>query len=222
MEDYATPLWAVCSSSMSADKQSRIVRFLSSGGRLILGPVLPEMDENLEPCTILADFLGGPQITANPKERARLRIADQNNVLGQVYFSDHLPAGCQIIGVDELSGQTVAWKYVLPAGGQAIFLGLLWSHAMRQHEKLVLALFTASGGKMLVHCSNPNIWTTLWRSGDRALLFVLNLFTTPMNAEISIHLNPTGKEILLPDRQYAPVSVETFDFDLNRSDAINA
>ncbi len=219
LADNSTPLWAVSSSSMAADKQTRLVRFLNSGGKMILGPVLPVVDENLKPCTILADFLGGPQIYTNPQERARLRIGDQTNVSGKVLFSDHLPAECQVIGVDELSGQTVAWKYILPAGGQIIFLGLHWSHAMREHERLLLDLFTASGGRQLVRCSNPNIWTTLWRSGDRAMLYVLNLFTAPMNAEISIRLNPSGEEILLPDRRYAPVSVETYELNLGGGDA---
>src|SRR5262249_12119973 len=56
--DVASPLVAATSSVMPAALQRRLVSFLERGGRLLFGPVLPELDERLSPCAILRDFLG--------------------------------------------------------------------------------------------------------------------------------------------------------------------
>ncbi|MGE5224955.1 MAG: beta-galactosidase [Omnitrophica WOR_2 bacterium] len=186
VQDRDTPLVVISSSSMAAGKQERIVRFLKNGGRALIAPVLPQYDENLKPCTSLVDFLGSPALAASQAAVVRPEIGGVINVLpnGRVYFSDRLPRQAQVTGIDELSRQVISWKYRTEGGGEVIFLGMSWEHAMREHERMLVALLKQLGLRQIVYCSNPNIWTSWLASGDQSILFILNLFTAPMEADI--------------------------------------
>ena len=206
--DTTTPVIAVCSSSMSADGQKRIVRFLQNGGRMVFMPVLPTYDELLRPCTILQDFLGAAVIEENTDSSPRIGIAGVVNILhnGGSFVTTKLPANARIIGVDETTGKPIAWS-LKTGNGEAVFLGFRWVHAMREHDRMMTALVSNLGLTPRVSCNNPNLWTSL-RSGDgKSLLFVMNLWTTPVAAEISCR--PAGKaNVNLGRVELGPMSVK--------------
>lgn len=191
--DTSTPLIVVSSSSMAAEKQQRIVDFMMQGGRVLVTPVMPIVDEKLEPCTILADYLGNPTLEKNTNQLVRLTIGGVVNILnsGDVYVTTGLPTGAEVLGTDELTGRTVAWKIAPAGGGAAIVLGFRWLHAMREHERMLLSLLNTLGVQQRVLCSNPNVWTSLRSDGRGSFLFLLNLLSSPMTARVSC---------LLPDR----------------------
>jgi beta-galactosidase len=185
-EDKSTPVVLVSSSSLARVKQERVIRFLKTGGRLLIAPVLPVVDENLQPCTLLHDFLGAPVIERNPNAFARITILEVANVLdnGENYFTHGLPAGAQAIGKDEVTGRILAWESTTEGRGRAILLGFRWLHAMREHSRMLEALMARLGLERRVECSNPSLWTSLRTAGGRSALFVMNLFTSPQEAEI--------------------------------------
>jgi beta-galactosidase len=210
--DTASPLVVVASSSMSAARQQNLVDFLQSGGKALILPILPVVDEDLEPCTILADFLGSPQAVTAPKGFYRPVIGGVVNVLGEITFWENIPAAAQVVGVEEKSGKPVAWKITTPGGGEALVLGLRLSHAMREHARMFTALLGMLGLQPIIQCSNPNIWTTLWVSDEgKAALFLLNLFSAPMEAEVSFTL-PGKQTVRAGVHQLGPVSVKIVDF----------
>jgi beta-galactosidase len=184
--DTATPLVVVASASMAREKQERVVRFLRNGGRALLGPVIPTHDEHLAPCQVLSDYLGGPIVTRNPAQFSRVTVSEVVNVLnnGDVYFADNLPRGAKIVGVDEISGKTLAAQWKTDGGGQVLFLGFRWSHAMREHEAMLRGVLGKLRIKPKVSCSNPNVWVSLRTAGKRSMLFVMNLFSAPMEADV--------------------------------------
>ena len=56
------PMMVPSALAMPADVQRRLVKFVQAGGKLLIAPVLPRLDEDFNPCAELADFLGiGPQ-----------------------------------------------------------------------------------------------------------------------------------------------------------------
>jgi hypothetical protein len=64
----------------------------------------------------------------------------------------------------------------------------------------------------VVQCDNPNIWTTLRSDGNKRMLFVMNLFSSPMNADIKVKMldgsyRDTGHHLL------NPMEVKTLSFD---------
>ena len=199
LHDISTSIVAVCSSCMSADKQQRLVDFLNRGGKVLFTPVLPAYDENLNPCHILLTALGAAEFSAAPVEQARPEIAGVVNVNGKAYFSNP-PQDASTIGVDAFSGKTIAWQRTFPGGGQAAVVGLAWSHAMHEHERMLTAVLDLLVLRRILTTSNPNVWITLWKTKDATCLFMINLFTSPMQVSVDIHL---------PDRkvQIGPLSI---------------
>ena len=184
--DTATPLVVPSSAAMARAKQERVVRFLQNGGRVVALPVIPTYDSRLEPCSVLADYLGSPRVTRNAAQFSRVTIAGVVNVYsnGDVFFIDGIPAGGSAVGVDEVSGRTLAAQWRPAGGGEVLFLGLRWSHAKREHEAMLAAVLEGLGMKSVLTCSNPNVWCALRTAGDRSILFLMNLLSAPMEATV--------------------------------------
>jgi hypothetical protein len=117
------------------------------------------------------------------------------------------------VGLDELTGQTIAWSQTFPGGGAALVLGLRWSHAMREHERMLTALLRQLGLYQIVRGSNPNIWTSLWRTSERQGLFVLNLLTSPMQTHIQVQLKPDAPLIDTGLHALGPISVKWIEIN---------
>jgi beta-galactosidase len=209
----ASPLILVSSSSMSAMKQQNVVDYLRRGGKVMILPILPMVDEDLCPCTILADFLGSPRAKIAPKGYYRPIIGDAVNVPGDLTFWENLPALSEVVGVEEKSGKPIAWKLSIPGEGQAIVLGFRWTHAMHEHTRMIKSMLVMLGLQPVIHCSNPNIWTALWVNGNKAVLFLLNLFTSRMDANVSITFM-NGQSIHTGVHEIKPVSVKFVDVSL--------
>lgn len=214
--DRSTPLVVLSTASMSADQQDRVVRFLQGGGKAIICPLLPTVDLDFNPCTILADFLGSPTIAGVQRGAVRLTIGEAVNVQnnGDVFITSSLPAGAEVVGIEEFSGAAVAWRLQTPGGGKAIFLGLRWIHAMREHEQMLANLLGQLGLRRKVTCSNPNVWTSLRTFGDRSMLFVMNLLTSPMEAVIACRPEWSSGVIETGKHRLEGLSVKTVELHL--------
>jgi len=206
--ETTTPLLVACSSSMAVAKQQRLVDFLHSGGKALFTPVLPVVDENLAPCTILMDALGVDHFAIQPAGQTRPVIAGVTNVTGQVHFCD-APAGAQVIGQDEFSGRPIAWLKDFTGGGQAAFLGLDWSYGMHNQGTMLTNVLALLGVQPIIHSSNPNIWVTLWEKDGQACLFLINLFTSP--GEVELTLNFQGKQVKLERMTVDAMTVKVVD-----------
>lgn len=184
--DIHTPLAVISASLMARDKQDRIVRFLERGGRLLIGPVLPEYDGNFNPCTILRDSLGAGGLTSTGHNGVRLTVAGIENIYntGEVFLAADVPADAEAIGTDELSGRVASWRRCFPGGGEAIFLGFRWSHSMRDHARMLTDLLARLGLKRRIECDNPNVWCRLRTAGTRSALFAMNLLSSPLEARV--------------------------------------
>jgi beta-galactosidase len=191
VSDRGTPVVIVCASAMSRARQESIVRFLSAGGTALFAPVLPEVDENLLPCTVLSEFLHSPRFRAAGTAPTRLTVGDVANIYnnGRLFFTETLPSGAEVLGRDECSGAPVAWELPLAGGGRAVMLGFQWLHAMREHERMLDWLLTRLGLRRKVSCTNPNVWTSLRTDGKRSMLFIMNLLSSQM--ETSIDCQPS-------------------------------
>jgi beta-galactosidase len=211
--DFDTPVVVVSSSSMARDKQERIVRFLKAGGRALLAAVIPSLDERFLPCSVLATFLGNPAIEPTQDPGLQLKVGKALNIQksGIVYTTSKLPAGAEPLGWDQNSGRPVSWGLRTEGGGQFLFLGVRWNHAMHQHVEMLTGLLQTLGIDPRVRCSNPNIWTSLLSDGDRSMLFAMNLFTAPMEAELLCRPASRKAMVSLGRHKLAPLSVQWFE-----------
>lgn len=188
--EKSTPVVLVSGSSLAADKQQRVVRFLEEGGKALIAPVLPVVDENLQPCTVLRDFLGRPNIERNADSFPRITVLGVQNILnnGENFLTRGLPAGAKALGRDEHTDSVLAWELATPGGGMAIFLGFRWLHAMREHSRMMEALLGRLGLERRVECSNPNLWTSLRAARNHSALFIMNLLSSPQEADVSCRI----------------------------------
>ncbi len=120
------PLILPSCGSMSAADQQKSIDFLERGGRILCIPVIPHLDENMEPCTILSDYL---QASSGNKMRDPYLSIDgiDNFACGLGFYpAEKIPANSVILGVDNQSGKIAAWLKKLPQGGTFAFLGAFW------------------------------------------------------------------------------------------------
>jgi len=187
VSDTATPVIVVSSASMSAGKQARIVRFLKQGGSVLLLPVLPSVDDDLKPCTVLSDFLGSPLLVSTKNEFVRVTVDNVVNIYnnGEVFPTTRLPQRAEVLGVDEIGKSPLAWRLKTDGGGTLLFLGFRWIHAKHEHEQMLRALMNRLAIKQRVNCSNSSVWTSLRTKDSKSILFLMNLFSSPMEADVS-------------------------------------
>ncbi len=213
VEAQNTPLVVCSSSSMAENQQTQLVRYLQKGGKLLLAPVLPVVDEKLQPCTVLRDFLGRPEVTEFSRTNRRVTVGKVQNIFvnGAIFTTLKLPPGAILLGEEEFTQSPVAWRLTTPGGGIVIFLGFRWMHAKVEHAAMLAELLELLGANRKVHCSNPAVWTALHTSGQKSLLFVLNLYSSPNSVHLQCRPSHSRQMIDLGIRELAPMTVECID-----------
>ncbi len=211
--DGQMPLVVIGSSCMATAKQERIVRFLENKGSALITPTLPAYDEIFKPSTILSDFLGNPMVRNQQREVVRIDIAGAHNITsnGAVFTTTKLPAGAEVLGVDEFSGDVIAWQLTTKGGGKAIFLGMSWSHGRIEHQQLVSTLLARLGAQSKITCTNPAVWTSLRTKGNRSVLFLMNLFSQPADADVTCQPKSRNATVKLGRVHLEPMTVKCIE-----------
>jgi beta-galactosidase len=191
VNDTNTPLIIVSSVAMAAKIQKRIIQFLENGGKALLAPIVPTLDENLLPCTLLFDYLGQPSILKKKNEQIRVDVAGVLNVYnnGEAFLVEKMPVNANVIGKNAVTGQPLAFSLQTSASGQIIVLCTRWSQAMREHERMLEKLLQMLGIKQRIKSSNPNVWASLQQGEGRSVLFLMNLWTGSMETQVELRLN---------------------------------
>jgi beta-galactosidase len=183
------PLVIPASVVMPEAVQRRLVSFVKMGGRLALMPVIPYMDENFHPCTILQDFVGSEAIIKCTESSPRVNVGPVKNILmnGTIFYSETVPGQAAATALEEYSGKTIGWLKQFEREGRVMWLGFQWNHSMHEHSRMVKYLLDALGcSRPVVECDNPNIWTSLRLFEEKSMLFVMNLYSSPMKAGVRV------------------------------------
>jgi beta-galactosidase len=193
--DTVTPVLVATGSSMSTVIQRNLVEFLSKGGRVLLAPVLPTLDENLQPCTILAEYLGSPVLQEETQDSVLLTIDGIDGVGSvhserAVFYTAQLPSEAEIIGTGSGTKQIVAWRKTISGGGALIFLGLRWEHAQRQHSTMLYRLLKRLQLEQHVMLSNENVLSSLRTDGTYGCLFLINPFAFSQQTSVTLAGRP--------------------------------
>ncbi len=170
LEDVQKPLMLATGSALSQSIQERVVRFLHKGGKLLLAPEVPYLDEFFQPCTILSDYLG---------------INHQDPDSKSISWVPAL--------VDECTLQTIGWEFTPLAGGTVILLKHQWVTGRHWKNEMLRNALIHLGCEPILDCNNPNIWCSLLADGEHALLFLINLLTGPLTCTVNVK-HPTNKQ----------------------------
>ena len=198
------PLFIAASLCMRRSIQENLLRFVEAGGHLILAPAVPVLDEAYQPCTLLLEYLGSPELRPCTPGCPRVTVGGIRNIQTEALFGCAvLPEGARPLGVEEETGMTAAWRLDKPSGGAVTWLGLRWFHKKNAHLELMRFL---CGREPAVSCDNPNVWAVLRTDGTRRMLFLLNLFTSDLHARLRLS---TGEalERTVPAMTVLPVEV---------------
>jgi len=190
----ALPLVVPTANTMARHIQERLVGFIQAGGRVLLAPVTPTLDEDYRPCTILSEFLGSPVQEAYRCMAPQLTAFDVHNVYvnGGLFATTTRPTETTVVAREERGGAEIGWRRDYPGGGSVIIFGLHWKHGKHEHAAMLTNALAGLGLQRRVRCSNPNIWTALRSDGRRTMLFLLNLFTAPQTVQVSFQHPATG------------------------------
>lgn len=215
MEELDKPLVVATSACMSEMIQNNLVEFVKRGGKLILSPVIPQLDENFNPCTILSDYLMAGGSGRFEKTSPVISVGDVHNILmtGSLWVNESRPSEAQGIAFEETSGTEIGWKADFVRGGKVIWLGFQWSHAKHEHSDMLRCLLAElECDKSMIRCSNPNVWTSIRSNGEKHMLFVMNLLSAKMTANIEV--SRKGKDdIRLANIVLNPMEVKYFEIE---------
>ncbi len=188
--DISMPLILPSCGMMPEADQIAAVDFLEKGGSIFCMPAIPRYNENLEPCTILADYLGGAS-SGNKMRDPYLTVTGVDNFASTLAFypAEQVPEDAEIIGVDNQSGKTAAWIKTTRGGGKFAFLGAYWWHIRREQNWVVENILKLLGVKR--HVFTDDYWMFAVLRGKR--LWLLNLTTSVRTPEIKVCID--GKEL---------------------------
>ena len=182
-----------CDGTMAAKEQRALLAFVKGGGRVLCLPLLPQYDDDYQPCTILADALklSVEGLIGVMRERPRLAIGPEPNV----YCNDgwaratKVPAKAEVLGRDELSGAAVCLK-VKAGKGTFAWLGVSWSYTNHEQHQMLTWVLEQLGMKRHLVKDDLMVFCTL--RGN--YLFLCNLTTVPR--KVTVELAADGREIV--------------------------
>jgi hypothetical protein len=129
------------------------------------------------------------------------------------YVTVQMPANASIIGEDENNKLPVAWKIETENKGKLIFLGIKWQHQMREHIRMMDEVLTNLGIKKVIRCSNQNLFASLRTNGEKTMLFVMNLYTSPMQGNIEVYSRDGKNVIKNVSVDLEPMKVQTVEIE---------
>ena len=209
------PLLVVCDGVMPKNIQQKIVEFLSEGGRILIWPVFPFLDENLCPFTLLSDFLYGASSGSGvetAKRQVCFDIAGINNIWSNSWYypSVVIPDGAHILGREKVEGTVAAWRYNLENLGCIIFLGFSWFHAKNEHSDMLVKLMLEFNVRQCLKNENPWVMTFRRRTASGIIIFAANLSTTQQDTRLSLSKDLSKKEWDSGNINLRPMEVKAF------------
>jgi beta-galactosidase len=133
-------------------------------------------------------------------------------VNGGLWVSRKQPDGAVTIAEELNSKEVISWKKDYPNEGMVIWFGLQWKHAKNGHlDMLKYLLEEIKCEAPVVKCDNPNVWTALRSDGNQGMIFIMNLFSSSMKANIKIKAKD-GSYIDTGDHFLNPMEVKTVKY----------
>ncbi|MDR1542506.1 MAG: beta-galactosidase [Clostridiales bacterium] len=209
------PLLIPTSACMAKALQAGVTAFLRRGGRVLLSPTIPYLDENFNPCTILSDYLGRPEIRPCMRHAPRFTVGNIENIaVNSVLFGcTRLPVGANVktIAKEEHSAAVTGWRLDLAEGGSALWLGLAWDYCMKEHRDMFIRLLKELGAvEPVIESDNPNVWSVLRVHENRAMLFIMNPYSAPMEASLRVR-STQGSGVDIGKQSLKPMEVKALE-----------
>lgn len=196
-------LVVACEKTMARSKQQNIVEFLEKGGKLLIAPFVPELDENAQRCTVLKDYLGfGESEFAND---TRKMITAEN---AMYYFINnqraHSSENAEVLAHSQYKKLPVIIKK--GAGkGECILFGAEFLYQVHSQAEMMTTLCERLGYKPQIVCDNKTIWFTSFSDGENKMIFAINLYSGKQEADVSVTVD--GEDFNIGHIKLEPMTV---------------
>ncbi|MDR1640168.1 MAG: beta-galactosidase [Clostridiales bacterium] len=163
----------VCALDIPESQQRILARFVKAGGKLLVLPCIPPLLQSLLGLNVC-------------EESNSFNFCFQNltNINCNALWACDAPKGATILGTDSVSGKAAAFSAKV-GKGEVIFLGASWKYSKHTHRKMFASLMQALGVIPVAQSDNQNVWAVA-RKGEKRMLFAMNLFSSPMEANIEV------------------------------------
>ena len=199
--DPSVPLLVLCDQRMSRKKQENLVRFVQRGGKLLLTPVVPDLDEDFLPCTVLKDFLGVKDTLLCPSPGPAV-MCNGEKVFELIKKFSFPGFDGKILCRNEQDGAVIA-EYKEFGCGAVVLLGAAFGYSQFCQMDFVNLCVDAFGCARRVKTDCRNLTVTLFENGEKAMAFLINNLPGTVTDTFTVTAN--GKEYCLKD-----VSVPSF------------
>lgn len=217
--DVTRPLVIPAPSVMSEAAQESVICFIRRGGKVLITPVFPEMDEDYQPVNRFTDLIGSVSFKYDQPVRTAIHVNGVGRVFGirKTAICEDLPGNAQVIALDAATGKTAGFRLPIEKG-ELIWFGGYWDMKTFDQARMMEYLMEQLGGKPCVSSSNRNIFTSLWTDeADRRILFVMNLYSSAQSTDLCVWSTDSGcsstaaiqKEF--KNIQLSPMEVRTFE-----------
>ena len=186
-------LWVFSLDYMNKPSQEKILNYIKGGGNALISPMLPFMDENLEPCTVLMNGLGVEQKVAEGHKLSKIDIYN----LAKINVTDpimELSANKNAKTIAEVSDSGKCCGLEVNCGsGKALILGTLFSYQTSEHIDVIKKLCKDVIKENKITSSHSDLVTSLRENGNERILFLLNY--SPMEIKSCVKIKIDEEEV---------------------------
>lgn len=204
--DTDKPMILCCPTALSKASQENAVEFLKRGGKLIIMPELPELDENYNKCTILKDYVGIQTKEYTSGEQEPVVCDGEKEKIYGITVKSVITEGVDyaIAKHDRSGGTVIAGKKI--DNGTVIFGTTSFTLTLYTQIYMMENLLRRLDTKEIVGHTNPHVFTSMFESENgRKIIFLMNLYSGRNVTDITV-VGKTIKDITL-----APMEVKTIE-----------
>lgn len=203
--DTDKPLILCTPTALSRKSQENVVEFLKRGGKLIVMPTLPELDENYNTCTILKDYIGLQEKDYDKLLTPPVVVDGCKEAVYYMFVKSYLEEDAgTVIGRNRDDGKAVLVQKQVGAG-MVIFGTMSFVLSLHSQVDMMKALLERLGAKTVLRHSNKQIFASCFQGKEgKKAAFVMNLFSSSNTTDLilgdkkmeNIHLDPMEVKIL--------------------------
>lgn len=199
------PLILCTATALSRKAQENVIEFLKRGGKLIIMPTLPELDENYDPCTILKDYIGVQEKDYDKLLTPPVVVDGCEEAVYYMFVRSYLEGdSATVIGRNRDDQRAVLIQKQV-GGGAVIFGTMSFTLSLHSQVDMMRELLERLGTEKVLQHSNKQIFTSYFqgKKGEK-VAFIMNLFSGSNTTDLAvgdkrienIHLGPMEVKIL--------------------------
>ena len=202
---------------MNEAEQQRVADFIRRGGNVVFSPVIPFLDENFAPCTVISDTFGGASSgDAIPETTQQFgNWQEIGNIVGggALFTSGIIPEGATILGKTYPDGKDCVGWHLQTETGSLAWYGVATALQRLAHIEMIRTMFEAAHGTARWRSDNP--WIMTWRrrlKDGSVMVFLANLGTSKQSITPEIR-KADGSWHSLPRVTLSQMEIRTYTFE---------